>query len=62
MTTVVVDEMRRRLGAVRRPRPIMGRDRERALTDRQRELLDQMEHLFARRLRDADDGRARAHG
>jgi AcrR family transcriptional regulator len=46
-STVVVDEMRRRLGAVRRPRPIMDRDRERTLTDRQRELLDQMEHLFA---------------
>jgi AcrR family transcriptional regulator len=48
MNTVFVDDdVRRRLGAVRRPRPIMGRDRERALTDRQRELLDQMEHLFA---------------
>jgi AcrR family transcriptional regulator len=47
MNTIVVDDVRRRLGAVRRPRPIMGRDRERALTDRQRELLDQMEHLFA---------------
>jgi len=47
MTAVVVDAMRRRLGAVRRPRPILGRDREQALTDRQRQLLDQMEHLFA---------------
>jgi AcrR family transcriptional regulator len=47
MSAVVVDEMWRRLGAVRRPRPIMGRDRERALTERQRELLDQMERLFA---------------
>jgi AcrR family transcriptional regulator len=47
VNTVVVDEVRRRLGAVPRPRAIMGRDRERALTDRQRELLDQMEHLFA---------------
>ena len=47
MNTIVVDEVRRRLGAVRRPRPIMGRERERALTDRQRELLDQMERLFA---------------
>ena len=47
MSTIIVDEMRQRLGAVRRPRPIMGRDRERALTDRQRQLLDKMEHLFA---------------
>jgi AcrR family transcriptional regulator len=47
MTTVVVDEMRRRLGAVRHPRPIMSRNRERALTERQRQLLDQMERLFA---------------
>jgi AcrR family transcriptional regulator len=47
MNTIVVDEVRRRLGAVRRPRPIMGRERERALTNRQRELLDQMERLFA---------------
>jgi AcrR family transcriptional regulator len=47
MTALVVDEMRRRLGEVRRPRPILDRDRERALTDRQRQLLDQMEQLFA---------------
>jgi AcrR family transcriptional regulator len=47
MSAVVVDDMRRRLAAVRRPRPIMGRDRERALTERQRELLDQMERLIA---------------
>jgi AcrR family transcriptional regulator len=44
---VAVDEMQRRLRAVRRPRPVLGRGRERALTDRQRELLDHMEHLFA---------------
>jgi AcrR family transcriptional regulator len=44
---VAVDETQRRLQAVRRPRPVLGRERERALTDRQRELLDQMEHLFA---------------
>lgn len=43
---VVVDETQRRLRAVRRPQPVLGRRRERALTDRQRELLDQMEHLF----------------
>jgi AcrR family transcriptional regulator len=47
MSAVVVDDMRRRLAAVRRPRPIMGRDRERALTERQRELLDQMERLIS---------------
>jgi len=47
VSTIIVDEMRQRLGAVRRPRAIMGRDRERALTDRQRQLLDKMEHLFA---------------
>ena len=47
MSAVIVDDMRRRLAAVRRPRPIMGRDRERALTGRQRELLDQMERLIA---------------
>ena len=47
MSAVVVDDMRRRLAAVRRPRPIMGRDRERGLTERQRELLDQMERLIA---------------
>jgi AcrR family transcriptional regulator len=47
MSTVVVDEMRRRLRAVRRPQPLLGRDREQALTERQRQLLDQMEHLFA---------------
>jgi AcrR family transcriptional regulator len=44
---VAVDETQRRLRAVRRPRPVLGRGRERALTDRQRELLDHMEHLFA---------------
>ena len=44
---VAVDETQRRLRAVRRPQPMLGRRRERALTDRQRELLDQMEHLFA---------------
>ena len=47
MSAVVVDDMRRRLAAVRRPRPIMGRDRERGLTERQRELLDEMERLIA---------------
>jgi AcrR family transcriptional regulator len=46
-TDVAVDETQRRLRAVRRPRPVLGRERERTLTDRQRELLDQTEHLFA---------------
>jgi AcrR family transcriptional regulator len=44
---VAIDETQRRLRAVRRPQPVLGRRRERALTDRQRELLDQMENLFA---------------
>ena len=44
---VAVDEMQRRLRAVRRPRPMLDRARERGLTDRQRQLLDQMERLFA---------------
>lgn len=48
MTTVVaVDEMQRRLSAVPRPRPILGRQRERELTDRQRQILDGMESLMA---------------
>jgi AcrR family transcriptional regulator len=45
--TTAVDEMERRLRAVRRPRPVLDRERERRLTDRQRELLDQMEQIFA---------------
>lgn len=48
MTTVVaVDETQRRLRAVRRPRPLLGRQRERELTDRQRQILDAMEDLVA---------------
>jgi AcrR family transcriptional regulator len=43
----VVDGMQRRLRAVRRPRPVLDRARERRLTDRQRQLLDEMEHVFA---------------
>ena len=43
---LAVDETQRRLRAVRRPRPVLARERERALTDRQRELLDQMEGMF----------------
>lgn len=40
------DRVQDRLRAVRRPRPILDRRRERALTERQRELLDQLGHLF----------------
>jgi AcrR family transcriptional regulator len=35
-----------RLEAVRRPRPLLDRTRERALTGRQRELLDELGHVF----------------
>jgi AcrR family transcriptional regulator len=31
---------------VRRPRPVLDRERERRLTERQRELLDQLGHMF----------------
>jgi AcrR family transcriptional regulator len=40
-------DTRHRLASVPRPRPVLDRERERMLTDRQRELLDRMEHLFA---------------
>ncbi|HET6950727.1 MAG TPA: hypothetical protein VFI47_10140 [Acidimicrobiales bacterium] len=40
-------ELRRRLHAVPRPRPLLDRDRERALTDRQRQVLDQLELVVA---------------
>jgi AcrR family transcriptional regulator len=39
--------MMRRISAVHRPKPVLDRDREGALSGRQRELLDQMERLFA---------------
>lgn len=42
---VTVDETQRRLRAVRRPRPVLDRQRERGLTDRQRQILDEMEEL-----------------
>lgn len=45
-----VDEyagIQRRLRTVRRPRPVLDRDRERSLTDRQRELLDELEVILA---------------
>ncbi|MGH9136093.1 MAG: TetR/AcrR family transcriptional regulator [Acidimicrobiales bacterium] len=45
--TAVVDDVRQRLRQVHRPQPILGRERALALTDRQRQLLDEMEHLFA---------------
>jgi AcrR family transcriptional regulator len=44
---VAVDETQRRLRAVRRPRPVLGRQRERELTDRQRQILDEMEDVVA---------------
>ncbi len=48
MTAVAtVDETHRRLRAVPRPRPVLGRQRERELTDRQRQILDEMEDLVA---------------
>ncbi len=48
MTAVVeVDATQQRLRAVRRPRPLLSRQRERDLTDRQREILDEMERLVA---------------
>jgi AcrR family transcriptional regulator len=48
MSAVVsVDETQRRLRAVRRPRPVLGRQREQELTDRQRQILDEMEDLVA---------------
>ena len=37
-----------RLRSVPRPTPVLGRDRERALTDRQREILDELGRLFDR--------------
>lgn len=40
------EALQRRLRSVRRPRPLLSRSRERALTARQRELLDQLEHIF----------------
>lgn len=46
-SALALGETQRRLRAVPRPRPVLGRARERALTARQRELLDEMEHLFA---------------
>ena len=39
-------ELSRRLRAVPAPRPVLSRDRARSLTDRQRDLLDQLGRLF----------------
>jgi AcrR family transcriptional regulator len=47
VTIVASDELRRRLDTVPRPVPILDRDRERALTARQRELLDRLDDVFA---------------
>lgn len=46
-TTELVDETQQRLRAVRRPRPLLSRQRERELTDRQRQILDELEELVA---------------
>jgi len=47
MTRAAGDDVQRRLRSVRRPAAVLPRERERALTDRQRELLDQLQALFA---------------
>lgn len=39
-------ELERRLRSVRAPRPVMSRQRERQLTDRQREILDELGTMF----------------
>jgi len=39
-------DVQQRLRSVTRPRPLLDRTRERALTERQRELLDQLGHVF----------------
>ena len=39
-------ELERRLRAVRAPRPVMSREREHQLTDRQREILDELGAIF----------------
>lgn len=42
-----LDETQRRLRAVRGPRPLLSRERERELTERQRQILDELEVLVA---------------
>ena len=46
-TVLETTELARRLRAVPAPRPVLDREREAQLTDRQREVLDQMVDLFA---------------
>ncbi|MGQ0830935.1 MAG: TetR/AcrR family transcriptional regulator [Microthrixaceae bacterium] len=46
-TALAPDETQRRLRAVPRPKPILGRQRELELTNRQRQILDEMEDLVA---------------
>jgi AcrR family transcriptional regulator len=46
-TAVAADEIQLRLRSVRRPRALLSRQRERELTDRQRQILDEMEDLVA---------------
>jgi AcrR family transcriptional regulator len=41
-----LSELQRRVRAVRPPRAVLDHERERRLTDRQREILDQLGHLF----------------
>jgi AcrR family transcriptional regulator len=40
------DDLARRLKAVRAPKPVLARERERRLTDRQRQLLDELGAVF----------------
>lgn len=46
MSTAAPVDLHERLRTVPRPRPVLSRDRERALTSRQREILDQLGGLF----------------
>ena len=46
--TAQATELERRLRSVRAPRPVMSRERERRLTDRQREILDELGTMFAK--------------
>lgn len=45
--TAALDETQQRLRSVRRPRALLSRQRERELTDRQRQILDEMEEVVA---------------
>jgi AcrR family transcriptional regulator len=46
-SAVATDETQQRLRAVRRPHPVLGRRREQELTERQRQILDQLVDLVA---------------